>query len=68
MLITLFLKLFLISFLQSPVSIFNGSDLDGWKVYGTELWFVSDGDLVCESGPDKEYGYLATEKYYKNFI
>ena len=23
--------------------------------------------LVCESGPDKKYGYLATEKFYKNF-
>lgn len=68
MLITLFLKLFLISIIQSPVSIFNGTDLEGWKVYGTELWYVSDGDLVCESGPEKEYGYLATEKYYKNFI
>ena len=23
--------------------------------------------MICESGPDKEYGYLATEDYYKNF-
>ena len=23
--------------------------------------------LVCESGPDKEYGYLGTVKKYKNF-
>jgi len=28
---------------------------------------VEDGVLVCESGPDKKYGYLATEKFYKNF-
>jgi len=26
-----------------------------------------DGHLVCESGPDKEYGYLATDAYYKDF-
>jgi len=24
--------------------------------------------LVCESGPDKKYGYLATNKHYKDFI
>ena len=23
--------------------------------------------MICESGPDEEYGYLATEDYYKNF-
>jgi hypothetical protein len=48
-------------------SLFNGKDLTGWKIYGTEKWFVENGLLVCESGPDKEYGYLATEKSYKNF-
>lgn len=49
-------------------SIFNGKNLDGWKVYGTEKWFVENGELICESGPDKQYGYLATTKEYKNFI
>ena len=48
-------------------SLFNGEDLGGWTIYGTELWFVEDGDLVCESGPDKEYGYLGTDKFYKDF-
>jgi len=48
-------------------SIFNGKDLSGWTIYGTELWYVEDGLLICESGPDKEYGYLGTEKEYKNF-
>ena len=47
--------------------LFNGKDLTGWKIYGTEKWFVENGLLVCESGPDKQYGYLATEKFYKNF-
>ena len=47
--------------------IFNGKDLDGWKIYGTEKWYVEDGLLFCESGPDKGYGYLATEKFYKDF-
>ena len=46
------------SFGQTP--IFNGEDLSGWQVYGTEKWYVEDGLLVCESGPDAEYGYLAS--------
>jgi len=48
-------------------SLFNGKDLTGWTIYGTEKWYVEDGLLVCESGPDKGYGYLATDKYYKDF-
>lgn len=54
------------SFAQKQ-SLFNGKNLDGWEIYGTEKWYVEDGELICESGPDKGYGYLATEKYYKNF-
>jgi hypothetical protein len=54
---------------QSPAEgLFNGKNLDGWKIYGTEKWYVEDGLLVCESGPDKQYGYLATEKWYDNFV
>ena len=48
-------------------NLFNGKDLTGWNVYGTEKWYVEKGLLVCESGPDKEYGYLGTDKEYKNF-
>jgi hypothetical protein len=47
--------------------LFNGKDLTGWTIYGTELWYVEDGLLVCESGPDKEYGYLGTNREFKNF-
>ncbi|HDR52408.1 MAG TPA: DUF1080 domain-containing protein [Mariniphaga anaerophila] len=47
--------------------LFNGKNLDGWKIHGTEKWFVEDGLLVCESGPDEEYGYLSTEKNYDDF-
>ena len=53
--------------LTAQTSLFNGKDLTGWKTYGTEKWYVEDGLLVCESGPDKAYGYLATEKHYKDF-
>ncbi|MCL2074466.1 MAG: DUF1080 domain-containing protein [Marinilabiliaceae bacterium] len=49
------------------VDLFNGNDLHGWEIAGTELWYVEDGLLVCESGPDEEYGYLLTREYYDNF-
>lgn len=53
---------------QSGKKLFNGKNLDGWKVHGTEKWYVDDdGLLVSESGPDKKYGYLATDKNYKDF-
>lgn len=48
--------------------IFNGKDLTGWRIHGTEKWYVENRELVCESGPDKQYGYLSTNKFYKNFI
>ena len=49
-------------------SLFNGKDLSGWNIHGTELWYVEKGLLVCESGPDKKYGYLSTNKFYDDFI
>ena len=49
------------------VNLFNGIDLKGWEAYGTEKWYVEDGLLICESGPDKQYGYLATREYYDDF-
>lgn len=68
----LFLALLLISLTVFGVKkkgkpIFNGKDLKGWVIHGTEKWYVEDGLLVCESGPDKAYGYLSTEKNYDNF-
>jgi hypothetical protein len=53
---------------QSKQKLFNGKDLSGWTIHGTEKWYVEKGNLVCESGPDKKYGYLSTNKKYKNFI
>ena len=50
------------------LSIFNGKNLDNWTPHGTEKWYVEKGELICESGPDKAYGYLSTNKQYKNFI
>jgi len=50
------------------ISLFNGENLDGWIIYGTEKWYVEDNELVCESGSDKEYGYLGTEENFDDFI
>lgn len=52
---------------QKSYWLFNGKNLNGWTVHGTEKWYVEKGELVCESGPDKDYGYLSTDKKYKNF-
>lgn len=48
-------------------SLFNGENLDGWINHGTEKWYVENGELICESGPDEEYGYLSTADNYDNF-
>ncbi len=52
---------------QGYVNLFNGKDLTGWTIHGTEKWYVENSELVCESGPDKQYGYLSTDKSYYNF-
>mgnify|MGYP001393875417 FL=1 len=56
-----------ISVFGQEISLFNGNDLEGWIIHGTEKWYVEEGNLICESGPDKEYGYLSTKEYYKDF-
>lgn len=48
------------------VSLFNGIDLTGWTKIGNESWTVEDA-LIHGKGLTKNYGYLETEKDYKNF-
>jgi hypothetical protein len=48
-------------------NLFNGKDLTGWRIHGTEKWFVENGEMVCESGPEKQYGYLSTSREFKDF-
>ncbi len=52
---------------QEAISLFNRNDLTGWTIHGTERWYVENGELVGESGPDAAYGYLATEATFKDF-
>ncbi len=48
------------------VALFNGKDLTGWKKNGEEKWVVEQGAILCESTANK-YGYLTTEKTYRDF-
>ncbi len=64
---TAFMAFLLISCSGKWEDLFNGKDLTGWIIHGTEKWYVEDGLLICESGPEKEYGYLSTEKFYDDF-
>jgi hypothetical protein len=66
--INLLIQIFLFTTLSAQETLlFNGDDLEGWKIHGTEKWYVEDGNLICESGPDKQYGYLSTKEFYKDF-
>ena len=47
-------------------SLFNGADLTGWNKVGNEKWVVEDG-VIHGVGITEEYGYLTTEKSYKDF-
>jgi hypothetical protein len=46
--------------------LFNGKDLTGWKNNGDEKWVAEQGTILCESTANK-YGYLTTEKTYRDF-
>ncbi len=48
------------------VQLFNGKDLTGWVEVGKEKWVVKEGVIQGEA-LSKEYGYLRTDKTYKDF-
>jgi hypothetical protein len=48
------------------VPLFNGKDLKGWVEIGKEKWVVENGTIHGQA-ISKEYGYLKTEKNYKDF-
>jgi hypothetical protein len=52
---------------SGQVQLFNGKDLTGWKVHGTDKWSVAGGDLVSERGPDNQYGDLVSDSEFKDF-
>ena len=48
------------------VQLFNGKDLTNWVEVGKEKWTVEDG-VIHGQGVTNAYGYLRTEKKYKDF-
>ena len=48
------------------VRLFNGKDFTGWVEVGKEKWSVEDG-AIHGIAVTKAYGYLKTEKNYKDF-
>ncbi|MEO8522518.1 MAG: DUF1080 domain-containing protein, partial [Acidobacteriota bacterium] len=48
------------------VDLFNGKDLTNWVEVGKEKWTVEDGTIHGQ-GVTSAYGYLRTEKTYKDF-
>jgi len=48
------------------IQLFNGKDLTGWTQIGKEKWAVED-DTIHGIALSKDYGYLKTEKNYKDF-
>ena len=48
------------------VPLFNGTDLTGWKQFGStkEVWTVEDGMIVCQG---KGGGWLGTTRDYSDF-
>jgi hypothetical protein len=48
------------------LALFNGKDLTGWRKNGDEKWIAEKGTILSESTANK-YGYLTTEKTYRDF-
>ena len=49
------------------VQIFNGKDLTGWHNVGVEQWTVEPDHSVRGKAVTKNYGYLETVQYYRDF-
>lgn len=54
---------------QDWISLFNGRDLNGWKVSnGTARYNVDNGEIVGTSEPQTPNTFLVTDAVYTNFI
>ena len=51
----------------SPIALFNGRDLAGWKQTGRARWEVRDGVLIGQQGPENAPGDLLTEASFADF-
>ena len=49
------------------IQLFNGTDLTGWTKVGAESWTAEQDGVLHGRGLTKAYGYLETDKDYKDF-
>lgn len=51
-------------------SLFNGKNLDGWKIVGSKgIAYVQDGEIICHRTPDtREHTFVTSNKKYSDFI
>ncbi len=49
------------------MQLFNGKDFTGWRKVGNEKWEVDENGAILGQGISDKYGYLATEKSYRDF-
>lgn len=49
------------------IQLFNEKDLTGWSNVGAESWTVEGDGILHGKGLTKAYGYLQTDKDYKDF-
>jgi len=50
------------------VQLFNGKDTTGWNNVGQEKWTIEPGGVLHGVAVTKGYGYLQTDKSYKDFV
>ena len=49
------------------IQLFNEKDLTGWNPVGAESWTIEGDGILHGKGLTKAYGYLQTNKNYKDF-
>jgi hypothetical protein len=50
---------------QGFAPLFNGRDLSGWRVMGSESWSAKEGELVCSG---EGHGWIRTDALYRDFV
>lgn len=68
--VTMFIVMPLFAIEEGFVSIFNGTDLNGWKVKGGYATYKAEGGIIVGTCTPDTPGntFLCTEKEYGNFI
>lgn len=49
------------------VVLFDGRNLDQWYTVGNANWRIEDGAVVADKRTGKDYGYLVTKRFYRDF-